>query len=214
MNILTDINHASKDGESILDFPAPLLRAIYLQDRLGGQPRAVVEPKTFREFIVLVFGAMNPTTLRKSLGVGRDGRFLERVWQMEFYRAAMQVLPVDIHASVDVGAVFGSNGYLDFYVNDKRNWAIELLRDGDVSREHQQRFHEDGLYSSILQAAKEWAIIDIRQKKERPRRLERNFIYVLCSETFENVTLKFADGTEQLVTLSGTDQLLEIDISS
>jgi hypothetical protein len=213
-NILTDTNHASNDGESILDFPAPLLRAIYLQDRLGGQPRAEVEPKTFREFIGLVFGAMNPMTLQKSLGVGRDGRLLERVWQMEFYRAAMQVLPVDIHASVDVGAVFGSNGYLDFYVNDKRNWAIELLRDGDVSREHQQRFHEDGLYSSILEAAKEWAIIDIRQKKERPRRLERNFIYVLCSETFENVTLKFADGTEQLVTLSGTDQLLEIDISS
>ena len=98
-----------------------MLYAIYLQDHLGGQPRAVVEPKTFREFIVLVFGAMNPMTLQKSLGVGRDGRLLERVWQMEFYRAAMQVLPVNIHASVDVGAVFGSNGYLDFYVNDKHN---------------------------------------------------------------------------------------------
>jgi len=33
-NILTDTNHASRDGVSILDFPASLLRAIYLQDRL------------------------------------------------------------------------------------------------------------------------------------------------------------------------------------
>ncbi|CAG8641688.1 2886_t:CDS:1 [Paraglomus brasilianum] len=123
MNILTDTNHASKDGESILDFPAPLLHAIYLQDCLSGQPQAVVEPKTFKEFIVLVFGAMNPMTLRKSLGVGRDGQLLEHVlvWQMEFYHAVMQVLPVNIHTSVDVGAVFGSNGYLDFYVNDKHN---------------------------------------------------------------------------------------------
>jgi len=57
----------------------------------------------------LVFGAMNSKTLRNSLGVGKDGRLLERVWQMEFYRAAMQVLPINVYASVDVGAVFGSN---------------------------------------------------------------------------------------------------------
>ncbi|POG82846.1 hypothetical protein GLOIN_2v1494244 [Rhizophagus irregularis DAOM 181602=DAOM 197198] len=50
--------------------------------------------------------------------------------KMEFYRSSMLVLPVDIFAAVDVGAIYRSKGYLDFYINDKRNWAIELLRDG------------------------------------------------------------------------------------
>ncbi|CAG8496851.1 7273_t:CDS:2 [Funneliformis caledonium] len=42
-----------------------------------------------------------------------------------------------IYASVDAGACYGSKGYIDFYVDDKKKWAIELLRDGDRLLEHQ-----------------------------------------------------------------------------
>jgi hypothetical protein len=206
-NVLTDISPAETDGLATLDFPAPLLRAIYLQDRLGAGHRPEVGPKTFKEFIALVFGAMNSKTLQMSLGVGKDGRLLERVWQMEFYRAAMQILPADIYASVDVGAIFGSEGYLDFYVDDNRNWAIELLRDGERMKEHQNRFHGDGPYSTILQIAKEWAIVDIRHSRSMPRNINPNFIYVLCSDSFDYVVLKFADGTEQRVKLLGEARL-------
>ena len=102
---------------------------------------------------------MNPKVLQKSKGIGTDGRLLERVWQMEFYRSSMLVLPPGISASVDVGAIYRSKGYLDFYTNDKkRNWAIELLRDGDRLKEHQQGY---GVYAPIKKIAKEWAIIDI-----------------------------------------------------
>ncbi|CAG8704239.1 12698_t:CDS:1, partial [Racocetra fulgida] len=153
--------------------------------------------------------------LQKSLGVGNDCRLLERVWQMEFYRASMQVLPADIYASVDVGAVFVSEGYLDFYVNDQRNWAIELLRDGDKLQEHQQRFQKDGRYASILKYAKEWAIIDIRNsKKGPPEQKEKDVIYVLCAENFESVQLIYPDGTKDHVKLLGEDEnLLGYDIS-
>ncbi|PKY58787.1 hypothetical protein RhiirA4_429963 [Rhizophagus irregularis] len=62
----------------------------------------------------------------------------------------------------NVGAIYyRSKGYLDFYINDKRNWAIELLRDGDRLKEHQRRFGKHSVYASIKKIAKEWAIIDI-----------------------------------------------------
>ncbi|CAJ0761199.1 22313_t:CDS:2, partial [Entrophospora sp. SA101] len=39
-----------------------------------------------------------------------------------------QMLGKNHFLSCDVGAVFGCDGYIDFYV-DKLEWAIELLRD-------------------------------------------------------------------------------------
>jgi hypothetical protein len=116
---------------SILDFLAPLLQATYLQDQFGSVSQPKLPPKTFKDFINAVFAKMNPKVLQKSKGIGTDGRLLERVWQMEFYRSSMLALPADIFVSVDVGAVYRSKGYLDFYINDKRNWAIKLLRNGN-----------------------------------------------------------------------------------
>ncbi|CAG8557123.1 11773_t:CDS:2 [Acaulospora colombiana] len=147
-NILVDTG-MTKAGYSTINFPAPLLRATYLQNRFGSVTRSKSPPNSFKDFIISVFAKMSSKVLQKSLGVGNDCRLLERVWQMEFYRASMQVLPVDIYAFVDVGEIFGSVGYLDFYINDQRNWAIELLRDGDKLQEHQQRFRKDGLFLNI-----------------------------------------------------------------
>src|SRR5947207_8768067 len=103
-NILVSTKCSDNSSLSILDFPAPLLRTTYLQDRFGSVSRPTLPPKTFKDFINAVFTKMNPKVLRKSKGIGTDGRLLERVWQMEFYRSSMLVLPADIFASVDVGA--------------------------------------------------------------------------------------------------------------
>src|SRR6185369_8401660 len=128
-NFLVD---TQKDrNEKVLDFAAPLLHAIYIHYRLGSTMHAPSPPEDFHDFLIKVFAAMNPTVLCKSLGISIDGQLLERVWQMEWCRAATQILPEGIHASVDVGAVFGKYGYIDFYVGDNRNWAIELLQDGE-----------------------------------------------------------------------------------
>ncbi|CAG8472335.1 7217_t:CDS:2 [Acaulospora colombiana] len=187
-NILVDTG-MTKAGYSTINFPAPLLRATYLQNRFGSVTRSKSPPNSFKDFIISVFAKMNSKVLQKSLGVGNDCRLLESVWQMEFYCASMQVLPVDIYASVDVGAVFGSVGYLDFYINDQHNWAIELLRDGDKLQEHQQRFQKDGRYTSILK-------------------------YALCAEDFKSVQLIYPDGSNDRVQLLGEEEnLLGYDIS-
>jgi len=60
---------------------------------------------------------MNPKLLHDSLSVGADGAPLERQWQMEFYRAATVALSDNNSISPDVGRVFGSDGFIDFYIN-------------------------------------------------------------------------------------------------
>ncbi|GES90314.1 hypothetical protein GLOIN_2v1485334 [Rhizophagus clarus] len=128
--------------------------------------------------------------IAKSKGVGTDGRLLERVWQMEFYRSSMLVLPADVFASVDVGALYSS-------------------KDGNRLEEHKQRFGRYGVYAPIKKIAKAWAIIDIRNCRiELPEQAERgtNDIYVLW--------LAYPDGTEEGVRLLGeAENLLGYNIS-
>jgi len=88
---------------------------------------------------------------------------------MEFYRAATQVLPKTVYISPDVGADFGSRGFVDFYVDGDRNWVIELLRDGDRAQAHQDRFGSAGIYARIIENCKESVIIDIRNPNLRKR---------------------------------------------
>ncbi|CAG8640461.1 10806_t:CDS:2, partial [Racocetra persica] len=213
-NVLVDIGKTV--DHSTLNFPAPLLMVTYLQDRFGHVTRSISPPKTFEDFIKSVFAIMNPKILQNSKGRSKDGRLFERVWQMEFYRASLQVLPDDIYPSVDVGKVFRSKGYVDFYINDNRNWAIELLRDGEKLDQHKERFQKAGIYVPILKHTKRWAIIDIRNHKMNAPALEKreqNEIYVLCSENFELVQLVYPNGTKEDIRLLGEENLLGYDIS-
>ncbi|PKY42372.1 hypothetical protein RhiirA4_456159 [Rhizophagus irregularis] len=50
--------------------------------------------------------------------------YVQHVWQMEFYRASMQVLPEGNYVSVDVGACFGTIGYIDFYISNEKKLAL------------------------------------------------------------------------------------------
>ncbi|CAG8570214.1 558_t:CDS:2 [Paraglomus occultum] len=144
----------------------------------------------------------------------------------------MQILPetTHTHASVDVGAVFVFG-----CVNDHKNWAIELLQDGEKGEEHVsqpfsdqeyrsriclsagtrcciqeatnvKRFLDDGTYSVIMDYAKEYVIIDIRQSQNSGCALsiavivqpetKQNVVYAMCNENFESVRLLFPDGKE------------------
>ncbi|PKK58111.1 hypothetical protein RhiirC2_763595, partial [Rhizophagus irregularis] len=201
-NVLVDIG--GKIGHSVLDFSALLLRAIYLQNHFGNVVRSKSPPKTFKDFIKSVFTNMNPKILQNSKDKGKDGRLFERVWQMEFYHASLQVLPKDIYPSVDVGKVFGSKEYVDFYVNDKRHWAIELLRDRVKLNEHQQRLQRGGIYVPILKHTKQYAIINIQNSKMKAPESEkrrRNDIYVICDENFESVQLIYPNGNKKDIRL-------------
>src|SRR5689334_1536955 len=110
-----------------LNFTSLLVCAAYLQEHLG--PRTCVHtlPNSFKDFIKKAFELMSPETFKKTLCVGCDGQLLDRVWQMEFYHAARQLFPKDVHISPNVGAIFASEGWVDFYVDDEHDWIIELV---------------------------------------------------------------------------------------
>ncbi|CAG8781004.1 15004_t:CDS:2, partial [Gigaspora margarita] len=62
--------------------------------------------------------------------------------------------------SCDMDAVFGYDGYIDFYI-DGIDWAIKLLRDSKHMAEHSNRFEPTGEYKKIAKYTKSVAIIDI-----------------------------------------------------
>ena len=63
--------------------------------------------------------------------------------------------------SVDVGAVFGSSGFLDFTIHDNNIlWGIELLREGSKLEEHVSRF-ASGKYSTF--PLSDYCLVDFRR---------------------------------------------------
>ncbi len=84
---------------------------------------------------------------------------------MEFYRAAASLLSSKQMISPDVGYVFGSNGYLDFYVNGKLQWGIELLREGQKEKEHSDRFKKGGAYAILMNHMKRSAAEHVSKSK-------------------------------------------------
>ncbi|RHZ75121.1 hypothetical protein Glove_217g218 [Diversispora epigaea] len=158
----------------------PLFRVTYLQDLFDYNiTRSTSPPKKFEDFIKLVFAKMNPKILQNSKGKGEDGQLFERVWQMEFYCALLKVLPGNIFLSVDVGKVFGSKEYVDFYINEMGKIESRSTKVSKI-----------GIYDSILKHTKQWAIIDLRNSNKKVPELEKckmNDIYVHCDENFESV---------------------------
>jgi len=105
--------------------------------------------------------------------------------------------------SPDVGHIFGSNGYLDFYVDGDFGWGIELLRDGEKMKEHAERFEQDGEYEDI--PVNQYAIIDFRHHSKRVQKLEPNFWHVLCSDDYKQATIVRHDKEERVIRLIGDD---------
>ena len=172
--------------DSHLHFAAPLISRSFFLQYYGSDERAEFAPSSLYEFIVKIFRAMceqSGEILRKNLGFGTDGNLLEQTWQKEFYRIGTQVLGWQHFLSCDVGAVFGCEGFVDFYV-DQLDWAIELLRDGKDMAEHSRRFGPTGEYEEIMKYAKNVAIIDIRSESKKVRNIKKDFIHVSYSKDY------------------------------
>nr|CAG8509279.1 14246_t:CDS:2 [Entrophospora candida] len=153
-----------------LYFSAPLIMRSFFQQCYGSHNSTEITPSSLYHFIVKIFTAIcngqSGKILRETLGFGIDGNLLGQTLQKEFYRVGTQVLGKNHFLSCDVGAVFGCDGYIDFYV-DKLEWAIELLRDGKDMTKHSRRFEPVGKYKEIVRYAKSIAIIDIRNEKKK-----------------------------------------------
>lgn len=179
-----------------------------MQERWGFTERGLTCPKDLKTFLFDTFSVMNPKLLNNSSGVGKDNRLLERTWQMEFYRAATQVLPNSVYISPDVGAKFESNGFVDFYVDDGHNWAIELLRDGDKAQNHEDRFKQDGTYSKIVEKATDWVIVDIRNPDLRdkpPVKSGGNWMNVFCQEGWKSFIIEYKGERKEFTPIEEED---------
>mmetsp|Transcript_34380 Transcript_34380/g.76356 ORF Transcript_34380/g.76356 Transcript_34380/m.76356 type:complete len:586 (-) Transcript_34380:879-2636(-) len=146
-------------------FTSPLHEQFFMLNHycaLGwSQPRHAPS-RTLQELITRVLERMSSKALHDGVGVGTDGRLLERSWQMEFYRAVCSLLPEDDGCSPDVCKYFGSSGYIDFYLTKSR-WAIELLRDGSGVEEHLDRF-QTGRYHGMVERGNivDYKVVDLR----------------------------------------------------
>ncbi|KAJ2994363.1 hypothetical protein HDV02_001676 [Globomyces sp. JEL0801] len=93
----------------------------YFLLQLNGDPpqRAQFNPLNLKELLVRVFASFDYGHLQLSLGKTKSsGILLERAWQMEFYRKAIQCT-ADMVTSADVGALFNSRGSIDFTIHSE-----------------------------------------------------------------------------------------------
>jgi len=81
-----------------------------------------------------------------------------------------------------------SDGALDYYINGKRKWAIELLREGDRMEEHEKHFLNGGIYASSK--INDWLIVDFRSERKPIRGKSRaHFMHVCYSADFTKATI-------------------------
>lgn len=146
-----------------IEFSSPVMWRYFVKMRVGDIERALHGPETLQEMIARVVRAINYDSIRKTLGRTLSNDIpLERAWQMEFFKASYRCTPSTCVTSADVGALFGSTGFIDFTVDCGDDfWGIELLREGNKLDEHIGRFAPGGPYS-LLQLS-DYCLVDLRR---------------------------------------------------
>jgi len=155
--------------------------------RCCSSPRFDTEPFSLDEFLLQCLQRLKSSYLKKCLGVGVDDKLLERSWQMEFYRIATSLLPSSCFISPDVGNTFGTTGDADFYINDKKKWVIELIREGDRLKDHWNKFQPEGLYNKIKYTAA--IMLDFRHESKDVRGPKDGIWYVKYNSTYTEATI-------------------------
>jgi len=188
------------------EFALPLLR-MTMARRLTEAP---IEPtSTFEEFLLRSIERMSSKALRDTYSIGTaetsDSAVLERQWQNEFYRAASTVIPKEASVSPDASAIFLCEGEIDYYVNGRLRWGVELLREGVDMKGHLKRFDDEGMYSSILPHLREWVILDFRKEEKRVyQKAKRERLWHVCyNEDFTKVTIRRAGLDDFVIKLRG-----------
>ncbi len=118
---------------------------------------------------------------------------------MEWYRSAITVIPIGVTVSMDVGPMFGSSEFLDFYINRSHSWRIELLWEGDRLQEYANQFETDGTYSDI--SLKKWVVLDFRCDLKEVGEPKQNFWYVYYSDDYKCFTIKRQNQTDEILLL-------------
>jgi hypothetical protein len=131
---------------------------------------------------------MNPEIFRKSASKTSDsGALYERQWQNEFYRCCYSLLPNGTGISPDVGPLYEAKGYIDYFIDSKHGWGIELLREGSALNSHLRRFDDGGKYQAI--PLNDWLCIDFR--RSRPKDAQEKVMYVMYDQDYKGFTVIF-----------------------
>ncbi len=144
-----------------LIFSSPLLEIIIKSKLFPRLHQVDPYARSFLEFIIAVVGGMNHRLLCTSMSTGAEDLLFEAQLQSEFYRSACLLLPTNQSIFPNVGYMFGSSGYLDFYVNHGKQWGFELTRNSSKLNEHIGRFAPNGRYRLI--PFKDWVVINFIQ---------------------------------------------------
>jgi hypothetical protein len=138
-------------------------RKLYYKALYGINGSSVVtnwESESMLSILKRILKLFQPQSLSNSLSVGRNGNLYERIYQDEFYRSCFLIAPTKCHP--DVGAIYGSKGFLDFYIDGDIQWGFELLRNGVKLNEHKGRFDaKNGIYKKI--PLRDYAVLDFYQ---------------------------------------------------
>lgn len=134
--ILNKIGYLYQNDDRSYSIPSPLIKSIIIR-RIYGTSRTPIADLTFRNLLITAVKRLDVNELKhKELSITSEGDLCERVWQLEFYKAASSCLPFEYWIHPDVGYQFNLNAYLDFYINSILNWGVELMRLNKNLEEH------------------------------------------------------------------------------
>jgi 6-pyruvoyl-tetrahydropterin synthase len=192
-----------------LCFPAPVLQSIQINQLFATMTSVSISNMDC--FIEETIARFKPSVLRDTGSTGSDGAIYERQFQCEFYRCAMAALGGSHgYCFPDVGRVFGSSGFLDFYVNSHLQWGVELVRNSDKLDEHAARFGPGGIYQNF--PFKDYVILNFveqeSKRKHKPRFTKE--VVVLHNASSTEVVLRRRIGRS---TVDKTIKLLGDDLT-
>ncbi|KAJ6508972.1 hypothetical protein C8R45DRAFT_461445 [Mycena sanguinolenta] len=155
-----------------VDFPTLLHRSRVSMLLTGSTSLpTTVEAMDLWQFCCAIVQAMSSTALRGSrdLELSRTGSSVpEAHYQNEVYRAASKTTKGrGLWLSPEFGTDSSSArpGRIDFFITSK-GWGIEVLREGDQTDAHLQRFEPGGAYNAWLQKGtiQEYVLLDFRHQ--------------------------------------------------
>ena len=137
----------------------------------------------------------NPQVFVSNQSRGRDGRRYECIYQDEFYRCCYLLAPSKCHP--DVGVIYGSRGFLDFYIDGEQQWGFELLRNGDKLQGHIDRFDlASGRYADIPLV--DYAVVDFYETDTTVHVNDKKYYKVVFSKDFKMIQLSHNGVVEEI----------------
>jgi len=151
-------------------FSSPIVASIYVRQRYqcareGKLPAELESNPNISDFVRLLVAGMDPKQLEFGLSNGSGGAPLEALYENEFYRACLNLIPQQYGVCCQIGKTFGVNGMVDIFVNGKFGFGLELLRDKNDLKEHRERFlGPNGKYYKLVRngTIKQYAVIQFR----------------------------------------------------